>query len=30
LRVIEGLNAFRTLYLPSARYVEAFRLGNCS
>ncbi len=29
LRVIEGLNAFRTLFLPSARYVEAFRVGHC-
>jgi LmbE family N-acetylglucosaminyl deacetylase len=27
LRMIEGLNAFRTLYIPSARYVEAYRAG---
>jgi len=30
LRVLEGLNAFRSLFVLSARYVEAFRLGNCS
>ncbi len=30
LRVIEGLNAFRTLFLLSARHVEAFRMGNFS
>lgn len=27
LRMFEGLNAFRTLYLSSARYVEAFEAG---
>jgi LmbE family N-acetylglucosaminyl deacetylase len=27
LRMIEGLNTFRTLYLPSAQYVEAFKAG---
>lgn len=25
LRMIEGLNAYRTLYLPSARYLEAYQ-----
>lgn len=30
LRVIKGLNAFRALYVPSAWYVEAFRLGKSS
>lgn len=28
LRMMEGLNAYRTLYLPSARYVEAYRVGH--
>lgn len=28
LRMVEGLNAYRTLYLPSARYVEAYQLGS--
>jgi LmbE family N-acetylglucosaminyl deacetylase len=28
LRMIEGLNAFRTMYLPSARYAEAYQLGH--
>jgi len=28
LRMMEGLNAYRTLYLPSARYVEAYRVGR--
>jgi LmbE family N-acetylglucosaminyl deacetylase len=30
LRMMEGLNAYRTLYLPSARYVEAYRVGRAS
>lgn len=28
LRMMEGLNAYRTLYLPSARYVEAYQSGR--
>jgi len=28
LRMMEGLNAYRTLHLPSARYVEAYQLGH--
>lgn len=28
LRMIEGLNTFRTMYVPSARYVEAYQLGH--
>jgi hypothetical protein len=24
LRAVEGLNAYRSIYLPEARYVEAF------
>lgn len=28
LYMVAGLNAYRTLFKPSARYVEAYRLGR--
>jgi LmbE family N-acetylglucosaminyl deacetylase len=30
LRMMEGLNAYRTIYLPSARYLEAYQSGRAS
>jgi LmbE family N-acetylglucosaminyl deacetylase len=30
LRMMEGLNAYRTLHIPSARYVEAYQAGRAS
>jgi LmbE family N-acetylglucosaminyl deacetylase len=30
LHMVAGLNAYRTIYLPSARYVEAFEVGQAA